>query len=88
LKTKEKSKSPVTVRKRVSSLPVLSSSSKLPPLLKSVKKKKPNPIYTDVSVILDNDEGTDPEPFTLKINTNRIEPILPYKIASAKLPYR
>ena len=51
-------------------------------------KKQPKPVYTDISVIIDNDEGTDPEPFSLKINTNRLEPILPYKIASAKLPYR
>ncbi len=26
-------------------------------------KKQPKPIYTDISVIIDNDEGTDPEPF-------------------------
>jgi hypothetical protein len=42
-------------------------------------KKKNAPVYTEVEI--------DGEKTTLSVATNRIEPIVPYRVASSKLPH-
>jgi len=41
--------------------------------------KKNAPVYTEVEI--------DGEKTTLSVATNRIEPIVPYRVASSKLPH-
>lgn len=48
------------------------------------KSSKIQPVYDEIDVLLD-DGG---ETATIQIATNRIEPIVRYKLASAKLPYQ
>lgn len=66
--------------KRVSSLPVIRNQTAKNGDL-STKNK---PVYEEIDVLLDEEGDTG----TLQIATNRIEPIVRYKIASAKLPYQ
>lgn len=66
--------------KRVTSLPVISRKTAKNDDIKTTNK----PVYDEIDVLLD-EEG---ETATLKVATNRIEPIVRYKIASAKLPYQ